>query len=138
MSSSRPWISISPGTVTFGFDSPSKEPEPEEAEIDQAIHRLPSATESIKPTNKIKTNSADDLIGFALLPVAPLLASSSADSGPHSFDLPLQKNGLAKGRGRVKGKVRVEWPGEGEVFREVRRKRLPKAAQLVRECCVVS
>lgn len=82
-------------------------------------------------------NSADDLIGFALLAVAPLLAAAAA--GPQSFDMPLRKNGLAKGRGRVRGKVRVEWPGEGEVFREERRKRqLPKAAQLVRECCVVS
>lgn len=76
------------------------------------------------------------MIGFALLPVAPLLSSTT----PQPFDLPLRKNGLAKGRGRVTGKVRVEWPGEGEVFREDRSKkgRLPKHVQLIQQCCTVS
>jgi hypothetical protein len=82
--------------------------------------------------------SADDIIGFALLPLAPLLAASPSE--PHPFDLPLRKNGLDKGRGRVKGKVRLEWPEEGQVFREDRSKKgdLPKMVQLMKACCVVS
>lgn len=86
----------------------------------------------------IDGHSADDLIGFALLPATPLFSSSAA--APFKFDLPLRKNGLAKGRGRVRGKVRLEWPEEGESFFEDKSKkgRLPKHVQLARQCCTVS
>lgn len=76
------------------------------------------------------------MIGFALLPATPLLSSPA----PYAFDLPLRKDGLAKGRGRVRGWVRVEWPGDGETFKEDKKKkgRLPKHMQLAQKCCSVS
>jgi hypothetical protein len=63
--------------------------------------------------------SSDDLIGFAVLPIIDVyrhmaLPPSLPPSRPRSyaFDLPLMKNGVG-GRGRIVGRVRLEWPERG-------------------------
>jgi len=73
--------------------------------------------------------SADDLIGFAVLPIIDVyrhmaLPPSLPPSRPpfYAFDLPLMKNGVG-GRGRIVGKLRLEWPErEGGHFPDTSRR----------------